>query len=72
LSVEQAEKEDGVLVENPDAVNVDEEFQYVSHGDAPAETDKSSSNPPSPARRQPIVNKGKKEPSYIATPTAPV
>jgi predicted Na+-dependent transporter len=68
LSVEQAEKEDGVLVESPGSVNVDEEFQYVSHGDAPAETGKSS-NPPSPARREPIVNKGKKEPSYIATPT---
>jgi predicted Na+-dependent transporter len=74
LSVEQAEKqEDGVLVESPVAENVDEEFQYVSHEDAPDETGDPSnpSNPPSPARRQPIVNKGKKEPSYIATPTAP-
>jgi predicted Na+-dependent transporter len=72
LSVEQAEMvEDGVMVESPGAVKVDEEFQYVKHMDAPAETGEELS-PPSPARREPIINKGKKEPSYIATPTTPL
>ena len=72
LSVEKAEKEvDGVLVERPGEPDI--EFEYVEHSDAKGGTKEEEKNINDeinveaipPARREPLSEKGKKEPSFI-------
>jgi predicted Na+-dependent transporter len=69
LSVEKAEN----VLENGTEHPLDENFEYVKHADnekvlSVAELTTVSDIATDPARRQKILNKGKKEPSYITEP----